>query len=212
MKKYCIFDMDGTLVDSMGEWDKLQHEILSAKGVGEGRTEAIVEAYHLTLYDSAVLFIDRFGLPDTPEALEKEMNDAMEMRYRSSVPAKPGVQAFLRKLKDQGVTMCVVTCSEAGMVHACLDRLGMEQDLQFVISCGDLGCSKERPDGYLEAVRRMGCLPEETVVFEDSLSAARTAKAAGFRVVGVYDVNSAETWQELTSLADETIMSWEELL
>ena len=85
--KYCIFDMDGTLVDSMGEWDKLQHEILAAKGVEAGRAEAIVEAYHLTLYDSAVFFIERFGLPDDPAALEKEMNDAMERRYRTTVPA-----------------------------------------------------------------------------------------------------------------------------
>lgn len=212
MKKYCIFDMDGTLVDSMGEWDKLQHEILAAKGIEEGRTEAIVEAYHLTLYDSAVFFIERFHLPDEPKQLEKEMNDAMEVRYRTTVPAKPGVQAFLRKLKEQGTTMCVVTCSAERMVRACLNRLGIEQDLQFVLSCEDVGCSKERPDGYFEAVRRMGGTVEETVVFEDSLSAARTAKAAGFRVVGVYDVNSADTWQEMTALADETIMSWEDLL
>ena len=210
--KYCIFDMDGTLVDSMGEWDKLQHEILAAKGVEAGRAEAIVEAYHLTLYDSAVFFIQRFGLPDDPAALEKEMNDAMERRYRTTVPAKPGVQEFMRRLKAQGTTMCVVTCSEEQMVRACLNRLEMEQNLQFVLSCADLGCSKERPDGYFEAVRRMGCRPEETVVFEDSLSAARTAKAAGFQVVGVYDINSADTWQEMTALADRTIMGWEELL
>ena len=108
--------------------------------------------------------------------------------------------------------MCVATCTAERLARACLDRLGLGKYLQFVLSCEEVGYSKERPDVFLEAVRRMGGTVEESVIFEDSLPSVQTAKAAGFSVVGIFDVNNAETWPQLSALADRAIMSWEDLL
>ena len=86
----------------------------------------------------------------------------------------------------------------------------MAEDFAFILSFETLGVGKDRPDVYLEAARRLGAVPAETAVFEDAIFAARTAKAAGFHVVAVYDDSSAANWAELSALADESIRDWEQ--
>lgn len=207
-KKACVFDMDGTLVDSMGYWRRLGREFLARKGVTENVEPVLERIKPMTMRESAALFIESFGLEGTPEALAAEMNGVMDDHYRRDIPLKPGVREYLAAMRAAGAVLCVATATAEPLVRACLERLGVLGEFSFLVSCETLGVGKDRPDVFREAARLLGTVPAETAVYEDALFAARTAKEAGFYTVGVYDDAGAARWEELTDLADETIRDW----
>lgn len=206
--KHCIFDMDGTLVDSMGYWRRLERDFLAQKGVCGSIDEVLELAKPLPLVKSTALFIERFHLDGTPEQMADEMIRAMEQHYLNDIPLKPGARSFLEKLKQNHVKMCVVTATPKPLVETCLAHLDLTQYFSFSLSCDEVGAGKDQPLAFLEAARRLHAEPGDTAVFEDSLQAAQTAKKAGFYTVGVYDENGAEYWERLSALADECVLSW----
>lgn len=206
-KHYAIFDMDGTLTDSMHFWRDLGRDYLLQKGVHpDERLLWMVQT--MTLAQTARHFMDCFGLSGPEETIVAEMNRIMEGHYRTDVPLKPGVAAYLERLAARGTRMCVATATAAPLARACLERLGVAEYFAAILSCEDIGRSKEEPDLYLLAARQLGGEPAETAVFEDALYAARTAKQAGFYTVGVYDSCGAGSWETLAALAHETITDW----
>ena len=207
-KKFAIFDMDGTLVDSMGCWKQLGREFLRDKGVTGEIEQVLQKTKPMTMSESSNLFIREFGLTGTPESVAAEMNGVMDRHYRTDIPLKPGVREYLDALHKKGVTMCVASATAEPLIRSCLTRLGVADQFSFLLSCEAVGVGKNSPDVFLEAARRMGSLPAETAVFEDALYAAETAKRAGFYTVGIYDENSDHHWARLQKTADETISNW----
>ena len=207
-KRFAIFDMDGTLVDSMGYWARLGREYLEGRGVREGLEPVLAQIESMTMLESAELFLRSFGLSGTPEQAVAEMNATMEAHYRRDIPLKPGVADHLRGLKDRGVRLCVASATAEPLVEACLSRLGVADCFDFWLSCETVGVGKHRSDVYDAAAARMGARPGEIAVYEDALYAARTAKAAGYYLVAVYDASAASHWDELCALADEAIVHW----
>lgn len=207
---FAIFDMDGTLVDSMGVWNRLSDEFLLKHGIPGLPPELQEESVAMTMLESAQLFIDAFHLPGTPEQIAEEINGLMEAHYRTDIPLKPGARAVLERLQAAGVRMCVASSTAPALLDVCLRRLGVRDFFAFLLSCEEVGAGKNRPDVYLEAARRMGASPENTVVFEDILAAAETAKKAGFALGAVYDVNSAHEQEQLKALADRFIPRWDD--
>ena len=104
----------------------------------------------------------------------------------------------------------MATASEAFQARSAMERLGLWPHFRFAVSCVQYG-GKTRPDIYLEAARRLGTVPAETVVFEDAFHAIQTAKAAGFRVAAVYDASEEAHQEEIRGLADYYIRSFEEM-
>ena len=211
-KQFCIFDMDGTLVDSMGYWKRLGREFLAQKGVTENVEPVLERIKPMTKTESAALFIESFSLPGTPEGIAAEMNAVMDEHYRRDVPLKPGAAAYVQALRSRGARLCVATATPEPLARLCLERLGVADQFAFLLSCDAVGSGKDRPDVFLEAARRLGSAPADTAAFEDAIYAARTAKQAGFYTVGIYDETSAGRWAEMTALADETIRDWREAL
>ena len=191
-KNYAIFDMDGTLIDSMGFWKNLATEYLTARGVAEIPQELLERIKPMTMSESAELFRREFGLTGDPEA---EMNAMMEEHYREDIPLKPGVAEYLRKLQRRGVRMCVASATAEHLMESCLTRLGVRNVFEFLLSCETVGAA-----------------PGEIAVYEDALYAVQTAKMAGFHVVGVYDDSAAGNWKAIEKSADEIILNWEETL
>lgn len=208
--KFAIFDMDGTLVDSMGFWNRLADEFLARRGFPPLSPELQEESIALTMEGTANLFIRAYRLPETPEQICAEVNGLMEAHYRSDVPLKPGAADFLERLSSAGVKMCIASSTAPALIDICLRRLGVRDYFQFLLSCEEVGEGKNRPTVYLEAARRLGGTPENTVIFEDILVAAQTAKKAGFPLGVIYDVNSDAEQPQLKALADRWFTRWDD--
>lgn len=207
-KKFAIFDMDGTLVDSMVFWRRLGWEYLESKGVTGDLGDVMERIKPMTMSESARLFMDEFSLEGTPESIAEEMNAMMDKHYREDIPLKPGVREYIEKLHAAGVKMCVASATAEELMEECLSRLDAAKYFQFLLSCESVGSGKKQPDVYYEAAKRLGASPDEIAIYEDALYAARTAKMAGFYTVGVYDESSEKHWEQLREIADETIFDW----
>ena len=208
-KKYCIFDMDGTLVDSMGYWRSLGRDYLAVKGItGSQAEEVLKQIKPLTMLEAAQLFRECFALEGEPQTIVDEMNDVMRQHYLEDVALKPGVLDFLERKRNEGCRMCVATATNEHLARLCFQRLGIDRFFEFVLSCETMKVRKTHPDIYLEAARRLGCCPEETAVFEDAMYAARTAKNGGFYTVAVWDTVQSGDWEQICEFVDETITDW----
>ena len=208
-KRFAIFDMDGTLIDSMKFWKNLALEYLSSKGIKQVSEELLQKIKPMTMSESAALFQEVFGLSGDVEA---EMNAMMDEHYRNDIPLKNGVRAYLDMLHRKGVRMCVASATAEQLMESCLSRLGIRDYFMFLLSCETVGAGKSSPLVYHESAKRLQENPNEIAVYEDALYAVKTAKNAGYYVIGVYDESAAKNWEAVTKIADEVIVNWEEQL
>ena len=209
-KPFAIFDMDGTLVDSMWGWNEIYITFLVAHGAtNEAAKEIVAHTAHFTTYESAELFREYLSL-DTPAAdIAAGLDARMKELYQNVILEKPGVRAYLERLRNEGVRMCVVSSTPEPLIRICLERLGLMPFFSFILSCETVGKGKEEPDAYFAAATRLGASPSDTAVYEDSPTALMTAKRAGFYAVAVYDESSADQWTETSRNADAIISDWQ---
>ncbi|MCI9155864.1 MAG: HAD family phosphatase [Lawsonibacter sp.] len=209
--KFAIFDMDGTLVDSLPYWRQLYLEYLASRGVTDPPASVMTQTAPLTSREAVAFFARTFGLSDTPEEGVAEINRLIEGHYRADVLMKQGAESVLKRLQAAGWKMCVASATAPQLIDLCLRRLGVRDYFEFVLSCVEVGAGKNHPDVYLEAARRLGGTPEQTVVFEDAVFAVRTAKQAGFQVAAVYgDPNTTQDQAELKAAAHWYLPQWED--
>lgn len=208
-KQFAIFDMDGTLIDSMIFWKNLASEYLNSKGIKSIPTDILERIKPMTMSESAALFKREFGLFGDPE---EEMNAMMDAHYRKDIPLKPGVREYLQLLHRRGVRMCVASATADHLMESCLTRLGVRDCFEFLLSCETVGAGKRSPLVYYESARKLNASPAEIAVYEDALYAIQTAKDAGYYVVGVYDDSAAKNWLTIEKLADEIVLNWEEVI
>lgn len=209
--KGAIFDMDGTLVDSMHYWckafiNKMDEEnvpypddvmnIITPMGV-----KMCCEYMH-----------NELGHPKTPEVIYKEIEDAMIEEYASNIPTKPYAVEYLKKLKEQGIKMCVFSASTHRMIEASAKKWGYFDLVEFVISCEEIGISKSNPEVFKIVAEKMGLQIEDVTIFDDNEIAVKSAAKSGAKVVAVYDKAAEEYEEELKEVADCYIYSFKELI
>lgn len=209
MKDCLLFDLDGTLLDSMPLWDDLEFKYLRKKGISPPddlrervKTMSVRQFAH---YAKPV-----WNFSESPEQIAREIISMIEQKYFLHVPLKPGVRTFLDEAKKQGCRMGIVTASEREYTEAALKRLGVLDFFLFILTCSEFGKGKDSPEIYAEAAGRIGEKTSHTVVFEDSLMALQTAKKAGCFTVGVYDKSSDREWQTVKTEANIGIKSFED--
>lgn len=180
-----IFDLDGTLVDSMYIWDAAPKAVVRRFG-GTPPEDLAARIKEMGRREASEYMIQTFSLPCTPEQLMDGVNDLVTDEYRNRVPMKRGADRLLERLEALGVPCGIATASEAFQARDAMVRLGLWKHFLFAFSCQQYG-PKTGPDLYLAAARSLGSPPERTIVFEDALHAAQAARRAGFLVAGVYD-------------------------
>lgn len=205
-----IFDMDGTLLDSMPMWRSRASTLVRSHGItpppGLDR-----QVSPLSLREGAAYCKEACGLPGTVEELEKQLWDQIDDFYRHEVRPKPGLVPFLTVLKMEGVWMYVATATDRPLAEAALKTAGIDGFFRGMITSQEAGQHKrDGPEIYERALRRLRSSKKDTVVFEDALHALRTAKEAGFRTAAVYDP-SEPNQEEMRRLAEYYIESFEEL-
>lgn len=209
-KKFAIFDMDGTLVDSMNYWNNLIFEFLETKKISNISQSVIEKINIMTMRESANLFINEFGVEGTVESVLGEMENLMYEHYKKHVSLKSGVKEYLEYLHNQNVKMCVASSTNKSLVDFCLKELGIREYFDFILSCETIGIGKNKPDIYYEAIKKFKTTPSETIVYEDAFYAIITAKNAGFYVAGVYDENEEFYWNKIKDWADKVIIDFKE--
>lgn len=198
-KKTLIFDVDGTLLDSMPMWARLDIDYLEGMGY-HPEPDFCTKVKMMTISDASVFIKDYFGVEKNPEQITKEIMDIAYSHYENDLILKPGAKELIKTLKAMGYHIVVATANEYDMVKKCLERNGIMQYMDGLVTCTMVGCSKQKPDVYLKACEISGATVEESVVFEDSSFAINTAINAGFDVVGVYDATEEDKWDIICEL------------
>ena len=205
-----IFDVDGTLLDSMGMWSELDRVFLRENGIDPPHDISDI-VKKMTVEMSSAYFVERFKLDMTPEDVKNRVEELAAEAYRTHLPLKNGAKDFLAAAAERGIPMAVASANYPGLLDAAFRRLGIDGYFRTVLTPGEQLAGKHAPDIYLEAARLLGSEPAETAVIEDALHAAETAKAAGFYTVGFRDVSSRQDWDALAAICDRVTDSWDAL-
>ena len=191
-----IFDMDGTLLNSMDYWALVADEYLQTVGISSGEDtsrfflENGMKAWH-------TYCVEKFGLSATFDEAKRGIYDLMDEKYDTVIDVKEGAREMLDALLAKGVKMCLATATDRASVEKILKRLGIEKYFSMIFTSGEVGAGKREPKIYQVALEYLGTDKETTYVFEDAIYAMRTAYGAGFRVVGIYDKNVYATEDEV---------------
>lgn len=209
--KAAIFDMDGTLLDSMKCWRLIALEHLVRHNI-DVPDDALVRVFR----QSAKLTIEQAyaaaGLePDYP-AISAENLVRMGRHYREDVGLKPGVRPLLDKLHADGVRLCIATATPREYAVEALQKHDLEDYFEFVFDTNDAGCNKAHVEYFEKVAERLGLPLSECVMFEDACYSIRTARKAGLRIVAIEDYSAIDDRDEIKSLANVYVKDFTELI
>jgi HAD superfamily hydrolase (TIGR01509 family) len=204
-----IFDFDGTVFDSMHIWKGVKFQFFDRIGLvlNEEQRE---EFKKLFLLDAIELAKTRFDLKMTDKELFDEFFTLIKEKYLADTKPKNDIVEFLEKLKAKGVKMGIATATGEPALIAVLEKFNMLHYFQEIYSTYTVGASKTEPKVYDVVLNELGTEKETTWIFEDALYAAKTAKKAGYNVVGIYDKSEPEQ-EELKDLVDIYIHNYSEI-
>ncbi len=199
-----IFDLDGTLLDSMGVWGEIDIEYMGRLGlaVPEGLQ---MDISGMSFYETAVYFKERFHVQDSIEKIMDDWNQMAFLKYQNEVRCKPGGVEYLRWCRDHGILLGVATSNSRILVNEVLKSNGIEELFGAVVTGSEILNGKPQPDIYLTAAERLGVDPARCLVFEDVVPGIQAALAAGMRVIAVEDDASRSQEEQKASLADAVI-------
>lgn len=204
-----IWDLDGSLLDSMSAWDHVGENYLRLHGYEpEPDLNEIIAT--MSLHQAADYFIEHYGVKQTRDELIKGAVEIVDDFYRYEAQLKPHADQFLTQLHQAGVKMCIATATERSLVEAALKRCGILDYFSEIFTCSSVGTGKDEPAIYREALKFLGTDRSNTIVFEDSLHALTTAKKDGFYVTAIYDEHE-EHPEEMQRLSDCYIADYSRL-
>lgn len=207
-----IFDLDGTLINSTGVWNKVDEDFFNRRNVIMPPEFPQVIKTH-TLMSGAVYIKDRLSLPESPEDIVKEWHDAAVYAYHNDVRIKPYVKELLKLLKNSyGYKIGLATSNTHELYDQCLINNGIYDYFDSFTQSDEVERLKGFPDIYEKAAERMGVPKEECIVFEDVYQAVKGARMGNFFTVAVEDSASADDREEIIKIADVYIKSFRELV
>lgn len=209
--KAAIFDMDGTLIDSMWVWMKIDVNFLKKRNIVCPKNLK-EEIQHLSFEETAAYFKRTFSLPESIDEICNEWNDMAFDEYKNNVMLKSGVKKYLDLLKSMDIKVGLATSNCDLLLEAALKANGIYEYFDAITRTDEVSRGKQFPDVYLLTAEKLNVSPEECIVFEDILPAVIGAKAAGMRVVGIHDDYSSYQKSEICTIADKYIYEYSELM
>lgn len=209
--KAVLFDLDGTLVDSMWMWGSIDVEYLGKHGCSlPDSLQQEIEG--MSFSETAVYFKERFGLSDSLEEIKAEWIAMAKDKYAHEVQLKPGALSFLQYLRKQGIRMGIATSNSRELLEAVLQSHKLEPYFGCCMTACEAGAGKPAPDIYLKVAKRLEVRPKDCLVFEDTPAGMQAGKNAGIRVCAVEDKYSGGRISEIRRTADYYIRHFEEVL
>ncbi len=206
-----IFDLDGTLLDSTWVWDRVDVEFLGKRGFEVPKDYADKIA-HMDADRSARYTIERFGLNETVDEVVSEWFDMVKDKYAYEVQCKENAVQCVKSLYNMGVKIAIATASDLVLFEETLKRTGLDKYISSIVMVKEVERGKAFPDVYLEAARRLGTEPKQTIVFEDIVAGICGAKKGGFKTVAVYEKRSEKDLDKIKRECEFYINSFTELL
>ena len=207
--KHYLFDFDGTLVDSMPYWAGAMLDVLDTYGVKYG--DDIIRIITPLGSLGTAEYFQKMGLDLTIEEIFAEVEKRLAPSYINIIPQKAGVCHCLKKMKEQGIGLHVLTASPHKWLDPCLVRLGLYDLFDNVWSSDDFGTGKSNPMIYHSAAERMGARIDEITFLDDNINADLAARSAGVSVIGVYDKTSESDADRMRRELDGYILDFSEL-
>lgn len=212
-----IFDMDGTILDSMTMWHTASDKYLASKGKTP-ETGLWDKVKWLNMNETVDYLIKTYGLEQDAKTVQEEINSQIIEEYEHNLQPKKGAEKLLRALNEKNVRCVLATATNRKCTLACIKRLGLEKYFTAVITCLDLNTSKSKPLIFEKAAELGKSDTAHSVVFEDALHALRTAHLAGFKTVAVYDQSDEEKteppetdWQRIIKFTDANVRTLDEI-
>lgn len=211
MKSAVIFDMDGTVIDSMGIYEKVKYDVLEDMGFNL-TYEQLKQLESVSHWEFPNVFNEISEEQLNEEAFFHIVNTRVRDSYRQGFPLKKGMMRFLDYLDEKGIKYCIGTASKNINAISAFTHLDMMDRFEFIITTSDVDRSKRHPTIYKEAAIMMGSRIQDTFVFEDALYAVESAKSGGFKVVGIADKYFEKYKDEVKEKADYFIEDYDELM
>ncbi|MCH5269905.1 MAG: HAD family phosphatase [Lachnospiraceae bacterium] len=209
--KGILFDLDGTLVDSMWMWRQIDIEYLGRFGISlPEKLQEEIEG--MSFSETAVYFKKRFSLPDSIETIKADWNAMTAYKYRHEVFFKEGVQDFLKVCKNQNMKLGVATSNSRELVEIAAQALSLYDYMDCIMTACEVEKGKPSPDIYLAVAAKLQIPPSECLVFEDILPGIEAGKAAGMKVCAVADAYSEDVRERKAAMADYFIDTYLELI
>lgn len=209
-KLFC-FDMDGTLLDSMGYWYLSKIDLLMQLGLPL-EPERIPDVMYRPFRELLEFYAENHGFQYQWDDMIQRYRQVMYQYYRRGLNPKPGALEFLRHLKQRGVRVCVGTATDRNIAREALRASGLLEYVEFVTDIAEMGSGKENAAFFENIAQRAGVQPGEIVMFEDALYAMQGAKSAGCGVVAIEDATAFAEKDEIRQTADRYILSYTELM
>lgn len=209
--KAVIFDVDGTLIDSMWIWREVDIEFLGKRGIPLPETlQTDIEGMSYT--ETAIYFKARFNLPESIEEIKEEWRVMAEDYYKWHIKMKSGAKEFIKKLYDKGFRLGIATSNSRELVDHMLENRGIRRYFSNIRTSCEVERGKPHPDVYLKVSEDMRIEPRHCLVFEDTLSGVMAAKSAGMRVCAVADEFSKDSKDKLMEMTEGYIHSFDEVM
>lgn len=208
--KAVIFDVDGTLIDSMWIWKQVDIEFLGKRGIPlPEKLQTEIEG--MSYSETAIYFKARFDLPDSLEEIKEEWRLMAEDHYKFHIKLKSGAKEFLKLLYNKGFTIGIATSNSRELVDNMLENHNIRKYFSVIRTSCEVDKGKPHPDVYLKVAEDMGLEPQDCLVFEDTLSGVMAAKSAGMKVFAMADEFSLESKDKLIDMTEGYIHSFDEV-
>jgi len=206
-----IFDLDGTLVDSMWIWEEIDIEFLARRDI-EFPNDFQQEIEGMSFTETAEYFKQRFDLPESLDEIKAEWIEMAETIYREKVKLKEHVRKLLDHFTALEIPMGIGTSNSKDLAQATIDGNEIGKYFKTLRTSCEVHKGKPSPDIFLKVAEDLGVSPDKCLVFEDTFAGVQAGVAAGMDVIAIYDKISSASKEEIESIALRFIMSYEELL
>lgn len=204
-----IFDLDGTLVDSMWIWEEIDKVYLEERGIAFPE-DLQKQIEGMTISDVAHYFRNRFQIDESPEEMQKTWQDMAHEFYKSKVKSKPGVIELLNGISEKGKMISLGTSNFRLLAELVLESNEMIHYFDMIKTAEEVGKGKPHPDLFLHIAETLGVSPSRTLVFEDTNCGVMAANNANMDVYSVYDLSSKENEAEIKEKSIDMIYDYHE--
>lgn len=206
-----LFDLDGTIIDSMWVWRQIDIDYFGAKG------KNFPEDYQdkiegMSVYETACFTKNTYGIDDSIEEMLNTWDEMAYEHYANDIPLKEGAYDFIEFLHSKGKKLGIVTSNSSKLCSLVLKKHKVEEFFGVVITSEENLAGKPAPDVYLKAADLLAIKYEKCLVFEDLCNGIRAGKAAGMFTVAIRDDYSEKNWEEKVKLSDKHINDYKEIL